>query len=264
MNPFIRFTGLCLLVAVAAAGAGCKRNGLASSVASPDPPTAPAAGVVAGTRPQFHFETTLVEISVAPDAKSTVADFAFTNKTGQTIIIDRVEKTCTCVSVQVSGGKLSYAPGEKGVIRATFELDNLTGEVEKSVALYLAGDVEDQPTHTLTARVLIPVLVKMTEKTLKWTVGGQPEPQKIGIEMDYTKPIRVLSAQSSSENIKTEVKTLEEGKRYELWVTPVKAMEPGLALIRVETDCDIARHKVQQVFAVIRVAPAGEGGAAAP
>ena len=49
-----------------------------------------------------------------------------------------------------------------------------------------------------------------------------------------------------------EVKTLEEGKHYELLVTPAETKDPGLAIIRIETDCEIKRHQVLQAFAVIR------------
>jgi hypothetical protein len=175
-----------------------------------------------------------------------------------------VEKTCSCLDVKVSGGKLTYAPGEQGVIRATFELGNLTGEVEKIVLLFLAGDPEDKPSHTLTVRVRIPVLVNLSQKTLQWEVGGKPDPQKIDIEMTHSKPIRIVSTQCSAEGFKLELKVIEEGRRYELWVTPAATTEPGLGLIRLETDCEIPRHKIHQAFAAIRAKLPSDGGAATP
>jgi hypothetical protein len=48
------------------------------------------------------------------------------------------------------------------------------------------------------------------------------------------------------------LKTVEEGKKYDLVVTPGSIDAPGLAVIRIETDCGISKHRVQQAFAVVR------------
>jgi hypothetical protein len=198
------------------------------------------------------FESELVEIHAPADAKAVEADFKFENKTDKQVNIAKFDKTCSCIGVKVSDGKLSYAPGEGGVIRATFEMGNFSGEVDKVVVLWLDSDPADKPSITLTVRVHIPVLVVMSEKTLKWSLGTQPETRKIDVTMDYAKPIKIISTSCTSDNIKVELKTLEVGKHYELLVTPADTKEPGLAIIRIETDCDIARHKVLQAFAVIR------------
>jgi hypothetical protein len=210
------------------------------------------------------FESTLLEIHAAADARTAVADFKFENKTDKPVVITRYEKTCSCVSVQVNGGKLNYLPGEKGVLRATFDLGNFSGAVDKMIVMWLDGDAEVKPSVTLTVRVHIPVLVVMDAKTLKWTLGGNAEPQKIDIQMTHTKPIRILRTTCTSELFKTELKTLEEGKHYELWVTPLEINSPGLAIIRLETDCEVARHKVQQAFATVRRELPATGSAVRP
>jgi len=198
------------------------------------------------------FESQLVEINAPANAKSVVAEFKFENKTDKQVSIARFDKTCSCINVKISDGKLAYAPGEGGEIRAAFDMGNFSGVVDKVVVLWLDSDPAEKPSITLTVRVHIPVLVVMSEKTLKWTIGAKPETRKIDITMDYSKPIKIVSATSTSENLKVQVKVLEEGKHYELLVTPEDTKEPGLAIIRIETDCDIARHQVLQAFAVIR------------
>ena len=198
------------------------------------------------------FEKELLEIHAPPDATAIVADFNFENKTDQPVTIAKVDKTCSCIGVLVADSKLIYAPGEKGQIRATFDMGNFSGVVNKTVVLYLDKDVEGQPSVTLTVEVHIPVLVELKEKTLKWLVDAAPDTQTIDVTMDYTKPIKITSHSCTSENFKIEVKTLEEGKHYQLRITPHDTKEPGLAIIRLETDCDIKRHQILQAFAVIR------------
>jgi len=205
------------------------------------------------------FEQTEVEVEAAADAKSVVADFNFENRTKQPVTIAKYEKTCTCMEVQVSDGKLVYAPGEKGVIRATFELANLSGTLEKPVKLWIDHDPDDKPSLVLTTRVHIPVLVVMDNKTLKWDLGSKPEARKIDIRMEYAKPIRILSTRCSSDIFKLDLKTLDEGKHYELWTTPTKTDAPCLGVIQIQTDCDIPRHRSQMAFVVVqraRSAPA--------
>ncbi len=210
------------------------------------------------------FEKPLLEIHLAADAKTAVTDFKFENKTDQPVTIARFDKTCSCISVQISGGKQTYQPGEKGVVRATFDLGNFSGVVDKLVILWLAGDPEAKPSITLTVRVHIPVLVVMEPKTLKWGLGSKPEPQKIDLKMDHSKPIKILTTTCSSDAFTLELKTLAEGKHYELWVTPKATAEPALAIIRLETDCEIARHKNQQAFATVRRELPASGGTPSP
>jgi len=198
------------------------------------------------------FEKEVLQIHAAADAGSVVADFNFQNNTDQPVTIAKVDKTCSCIGVEVSDGKLVYAPGEGGQIRATFDMQNFSGVIDKTVVLWLDKDPVEKPSVTLTVEVHIPVLVALKEKTLKWSVGAKPETQKIDVLVDYTKPIKIVTTSCTSDNFNVKVITLEEGKHYEIAVTPTDTKEPGLAIIRIETDCDVKRHQILQAFAVIR------------
>lgn len=207
------------------------------------------------------FDKDLIELNLAPDGISAVAEFSFENKSDKPVTIARIDKSCSCLEAQVQGGKTNYRPGEKGVVRVNFAVGNFAGQVDKSIVLWIDKDAADKPSVTLTVRAHVPVLVEMDQKTLKWTVGDKPEPQRIDIRMKHSKPIRVLKATSSSELFKLELKELKAGEHYELWVTPLEIAKPGIAVIRMQTDCDISRHQVQQAFAVVRRDLPGEGAA---
>lgn len=209
----------------------------------------------------LDFPTTLKEIHAPADAQMVTAEFEFTNRTDKEVTLAKVDTTCSCISVKVKGGKLRYAPGEAGLIRAEFDMGNFSGTVDKVVAVWLAGDPADKPSLALTVRVHIPVLVSLEPKTLKFNLGGKGEPQSIRIQMNHTKPIHVTGVNSSSEAFKQELKTIEDGKTYELIVTPVDTKSPGLAIMRVTTDCDVTKHQIQQAFAVTRKPTAAEAAA---
>jgi len=203
----------------------------------------------------LEFDEMLKNVNAAADVTTVSADFSFTNKGDKPVTITKSDPGCSCLKVEISGGKLKYAPGESGVVRTTFEMGNFSGTVDKMVALWIDDDPPDNPSMRLTLRVHIPVLVGLEPKTVKWEIGGKAEPKTIQIRMADGKPIRVTGVTSSSDLFGCELKTLEEGKKYDLIVTPQAMTAPGMSVIRIETDCEISRHHIQQVFAVLRKSP---------
>jgi hypothetical protein len=207
------------------------------------------------------FKEITREVHAAADVKSVVVDFEFENKTDSVVEISRYESTCSCMSAQVKGGKMRYEPGEDGMVRATFDMGNFSGEVDKVLVIWLKGDPEDKPSIKLTSRVHIPILVSLEPKTVQWNIGDKSEVKAVKITMNYPAPIRILKLSGSNPLFNQELKTIEEGKRYELCITPSSTAAPGLGIIRIETDCPVSRHKVQQAFAVVRNAmPDTEAG----
>lgn len=200
----------------------------------------------------LEFAELLKEVHAAPDAAKVVAEFNFTNHSKKPARLANSDPGCSCLKVEVTDGKLNYAPGESGMLRATFEMGNFSGTIDKNIALWIDDDPADKPSVKLTVRVHIPVLVNLEPKTLKWVIGGKPEPQKIHIQMASEKPIRVINVKSSSSAFSYEVKTIEEGKAYDLIVTPVAMEEPGISVLRIETDCPFPKHRAQQAFALLQ------------
>jgi hypothetical protein len=201
------------------------------------------------------------EIHAPADVTTVTADFEFTNKSGLPVTITKSDPGCSCVAVQVSGGKFRYETGESGMIRATFDMTNFSGTVDKVIALWLDKDPVDKPSTLLKLKVNIPVLVAMEPKTLKWELGGKGEPQTIQITMLEGQKINVTSVQSSSDSFICELKPVEPGKHYELIVTPTNVGVAGIGVFRIETDCQIKKHRTQQAFAVVRKPTAAETAA---
>lgn len=210
------------------------------------------------------FSNPSQEVTAGADARQVTVDFPFKNESDKPVSIKKYDAGCSCITVQITDSKLNYAPGEGGVVRAVFDLGNFSGTVDKMVGLWVDNDTADSPSAKLNVRVHIPVLVEMEPKTLKWDIGAAAGPQTITIKMNDAKPIKVLSVSVTHENYTQELKTIEEGKHYELVVTPKSTEQPSLAIVRVETDCEIARHKVVQAFGVIRRPVPGEAAAQQP
>ncbi len=209
----------------------------------------------------LEFSEPVKEVNAGAEATTATADFNFTNKSDKPVTISKADPTCSCLKVQISGGKLKYEPGESGVIRTTFDMGNFSGTVDKALAIYLDKDPPEKPSIQLIMRVHIPVLVNLEPKTVKWDIDGKSDPQTIQIRVAEGKTIHVTNVRSSSSTFTYELKTLEDGKKYDLIVTPQVMNAPGIGVLRIETDCEISKHRIQQAFAVIRKPTAGETAA---
>lgn len=205
----------------------------------------------------LEFETPAIKVDAGLNDKTIQRDFKFTNSGDKAVKITQADAGCSCLGVEVAGGKFSYAPGESGTLRATFEVGNFQGQVDKRINVWLEGDPEDKPSVSVAMSVHVPVIIKVEPKSLKWKMGDPAEPKMIDVTMDYEKPIHVTSVGTSNETFTAELITVEDGKRYQIKVSPRKGTSAaGLNIIRIETDAEIEKHRIQQAFAVISAAPA--------
>lgn len=197
------------------------------------------------------FENTGIEAHAAADAEKVVALFPFENKSKGTVTIDRYESGCSCIGVEVSGGKMAYAPGEKGVVRATFDIGNFRGEVNKPIQVWLKGDAAATPSIGLNVKVFVPVLVEIQPKTLRWVIGAPVETQTFHLKVVHNEPIKVVSAEGGAGKYEVKLITIKEGESYDVQVTPLDLSQPGIGMFQILTDSKIPRHRTLQGFAVV-------------
>jgi Protein of unknown function (DUF1573) len=203
---------------------------------------------------ELVFDETSQTLNVPPDAKIITGDFYFENKGSTEVVIKTYESTCTCMTVQISNqGKLRYAPGEKGVVRGVFNMENFSGEVDKTILISMEGDPANQPNHKLTLHVHIPVLVKIEPKTLIWNPEEERNTKIIRVKMAHTEPISIQKVSCTNGSFTTQFTTIEVGKLYEISVTPVEKEKSstGLGVIHIETDCKIEKQRTQIAFATM-------------
>jgi hypothetical protein len=204
---------------------------------------------------ELKFENPVIEVDAGLNEKTVTRDFKFTNVGEKAIKITAADGGCSCMTTQVAGGKFVYAPGDTGILRATFEIGSFQGSVDKPIHVWLEGDPEDSPSGTVTLRVNIPVIIGIEPKTVKWEVGEPAEPKSIDVTMNYGKPIHIKSVSTSNDSFSVKLITVEEGKHYKVEVTPAGTASAGLSIVRIETDVDVDKQRVQQGFASISPPP---------
>ena len=201
----------------------------------------------------LKFAEPLKEVEASFEATTLSADFTFKNETAGPLIIERSETSCPCLKIAISGGKMIYNPGESGTIRATMDLTALTGTVDKSFAVWMKGDPDKSPSQILTMRAKIPELISAEPKgALVWMVGEEPLPKTVILTMKDVRPIKVTSVTATDSRFIKELKVIEEGKKYEVTVTPTSTPAMSNATIRVDTDCAYDRYRKQTIFALVK------------
>ena len=209
------------------------------------------------------FEKTTVESDLSFEATSAEFDFKFKNEGKEPVVVDRLQASCPCLTLAIKGGMV-VAPGKEGVIRATMDTAAMTGVVDKPFAVFLKGDLPEKPSQVLTARVKIPELVSVEPKALIWEIGGDATPKKAIVTMNHSAPIKITSVTGADGKFTQEWKAIEEGKKYEITVTPAATDKAATGVVRVVTDCTYARHKAHNIFAVVKPAQVGPVPGKAP
>jgi hypothetical protein len=202
-------------------------------------------------RAELKFDSPVIDADAGLNDTTLVREYKFTNAGTKPVKITQADAGCTCLAVEVAAGKFTYLPGEAGTIRATFSVGNFQGAVEKPIYIWLEGDPEESPSVSVMLRVHIPVIIALEPKTVKWELGGSMEPKNIDVKMDHEKPIRITSVSTSNESFSAKIVTVAEGKHYKIEVTPHGTASAGLCIVRIETDTDVEKQRIQQAFAVI-------------
>lgn len=200
---------------------------------------------------QLKFETPVIDADAPLDAVTLVREYKFTNAGPKPVRITQADAGCSCLAVEVAAGKFTYAPGETGTIRATFEIGSFQGTVEKPIYIWLEGDREEAPSANVMLRVHIPVIITLEPKTLKWDLNGSAETKVMEVKMDHVDLIQITSVSTSNDSFSTKIITVKEGKYYKVEVTPKGTATAGLCIIRIESDTNVEKQRVQQGFAVI-------------
>jgi len=199
---------------------------------------------------QFSFEKKLIELDVPPETDRLSVEFSFTIKGEGAVTIKEYESGCSCLSAEISeGGKLTWKPGEKGVVKGNFKLGTIKGTIEKEIVLRISGELSP---IRLKVRLHIPELFKIEPPTLFWDLNGPGKAQTFKVMVKHSKPIKITDIACTNEQFAYEVKTLVEGQSYEVKVTPKTVAQRAFGLLRIRNDCEFKKHQSAQAFMVVR------------
>ena len=192
-------------------------------------------GSLASGKNELSFKETVVPVKVAPDQDSITASFSFTNTSG------------TPVTAGAKDNKLTYAPGESGVISAVMKTGNFSGTVDKDMTVYANGSA-----YKLVIRAQIPDIIRMEPRKLEWARGEAAAPKTIKITISKELPVNLTTVDLTGDAFDYEPVTVKKGREYKIIVTPKSTARPAFNTIWVRTDSAVPRYKRQMGFLAIK------------
>jgi hypothetical protein len=195
----------------------------------------------------LEFKEKAVDIEAKPTDENLPVEFPFTNTGDKPVTVQEITYACSCLDARTD--KKIYAPGEEGVLKAIFKLGSFTGYQRKAMTVVAVDDGADEAERTqLMVGVKIPDVVKITPELLSWTVGEDPQPKVFTIEIPHTDPIGIKQITCSRPGFDFELEVKEQGRLYQLTLVPESTKSPMLGVLKIETDCEIAKHQRQLAF----------------
>jgi hypothetical protein len=145
------------------------------------------------------WKSTVVQAAYAPEDKKATAQFPFKNEGAEEAVIRSVESSCSCTTAHLD--KKKVAPGEEGVISATFSVGNRTGLQRKTIAVSEKG--KGEPT-LLMLEVQIPEPVHLSRNSLIWRPGTADQSKDLIATPQLGIRIGDISAANSAFEVKTQ------------------------------------------------------------
>jgi len=200
------------------------------------------------------FSETRKESPAPEKPGQVIVDFPFSNNTQTPAVIRTLQSSCHCLTAEIVDGKLRYAPGEKGVVRARVKFDDISRSIDEQIALWLEGDAEFSPSATLAVRLVVPEYLKIEPHNLTWALGEATAPKIIRIRADDKYPAHLTKLEIATDKFTQTHRTITNGKEYEVEVRPADTTAPSFSILRLETDSPLARYKVITCMLSVRSA----------
>lgn len=175
--------------------------------------------------------------------------FSAKNKEEKTswVTISKIHVSCDCTTAGAKDNKLTYAPGESGVISAVMKTGNFSGTVDKDMTVHANGSA-----YKLVIRAQIPDIIRMEPRKLEWARGEAAVPKTIKITISKELPVNLTTVDLTGDAFDYEPVTVKKGREYKIIVTPKSTARPAFNTIWVRTDSAVPRYKRQMGFLAIK------------
>jgi hypothetical protein len=189
---------------------------------------------------EIHWENQKSDVNVTPTDTEAVGLFKFENVGDQQLTIDSVNTSCGCTTAAPS--KKSFAPHEKGEIRASMEIGDRLGSQEK--AIIVKTNDRQHPDSMLTLKVSIPQMAQVTPMFLHWQRNEPAKPKVVTLKPLNGYPIKKLSVRCSDARFIAQVDDATDAqKEFHITVTPPNIPEALGAILTISTDFPAERPK---------------------
>ena len=203
------------------------------------------AGVAEIWAGSLDWEKTTIEVAAKPVDKTVTVNFAFRNTTDHPVEIVKIRTSCGCTVAE--SAKKTFAPGEKGTVKAVFTTVGRKGKQEKAIVVETS---EKGTPDVLTLRVNLPDTIKVNKEMLSWNISDPLESQAFDVSVIAPGSAKVVAASPLGADFQADLKVIKGGEKYQVIVTPVMTDRPVQGTIRLE----VADPAPRAIFLQVQVA----------
>jgi len=233
---------------------------LASATPSPAqinvaPPPGPAATPPAVSGARIAFAKPTFDFGKVESGQPVKHDFIFTNTGNQTLEIREVRPGCGCTTAG-TWDKL-VEPGKTGKIPIQFNSAGYGGPVQKSISVTCNDAAQPNVNLQLTGTIWKPIDISPVYAIFNFGPDIQTnETRVVRIVSNLEEPVTVSEPTSSHPAFRAELKTVKEGKEYELHLTVVPPLDSPNPSAQITLKTSYAKMPVMNVAAFATVQPA--------
>ena len=170
---------------------------------------------------KLHFEATEQTLPTKWSDAKVEAVYKFTNTGNETVRVTDMQSSCGCTVPVLD--KKEYKPGESGELKAVFTPGDKVGPQVKTITL--KTDLKEQPAIELTFKTDVPALPGLEPQLIYWNRGDKLEPKSIAVTLSPDVPLDKIEITPKDSDFTATLKTIEEGKKYEIVVAPPKGVD---------------------------------------
>jgi hypothetical protein len=186
----------------------------------------------AGAGPSLQFAAPFFDFGKVQSGQVVTHDFIFTNTGNVALEINDVNSSCGCAAVTNWDRRIE--PGMAGKLHVLFNTGGMAGPVTKN--LWVASNDPNQPVARLefTATVWKWIDAIPTLATFAFGPDFQTnETRVIHLVSNLSEPVTLSAPNWTNHSFKAELKTVQEGKEFELQITVVPPLGPGSMVVPI-------------------------------
>jgi hypothetical protein len=202
----------------------------AESVASgPSPLVSPAGITITNSDgPRIQFAEPSYDFGKVDSGQLVKFDFVFTNTGNAVLEVTNVHPACGCTATGNWDKKVE--PGKTGRIPIQFNSFGYAGQVQKTVTVSCNDPVQTKVMLELKGTIWKPIEVKPAYVMFNLAPDAQTNEVKVvKILNNLEEPVAIEEPVCTNATFRAALKTVREGKEYELSVTVVPPVGPGTA-----------------------------------
>jgi hypothetical protein len=189
--------------------------------------------------PKIEFQSTTYDFGKIKQGEVARHDYFFTNTGNATLEIINVKPGCGCTTAGT--WDKSVEPGKSGSIPLQFNSAGFGGSVSKSATVTCNDPAKTNVVLVLSGTVWRPVDITPAMAMFQIDSDNQTNQTKvIKIVSNMDEPLNITEVTNSNKSFTTELKTIKEGKEFELVVTakPEFTQPTTFSQITIKTSSD--------------------------